>query len=270
MNGIKHLTDDEIDLICKNASAKYDGRIDIDEFINLLDSINGYDENNDNENEINTSSSVINDALKNMNLNLNLYRNFQPKTFISLYNGLPLTFIPSFIREEQKLLKLLPSSVLKPKRNSTGIFFEDIMSVQEARNSDKDSNLTHTINYQGEKILNPINTRINCKISFIDYATGVPSPDETLFKGPNSQLKIVGRLLKVALYNMNTKNFIGNAVSIDCEYKREYSDRWYFESYGPNNKTSSGLGLSMILILEIHIVQLMLVQFMILKFSFGV
>ena len=222
-----NFTDEEIDLICKNASAKYDGRIDIDEFINLLDSINGYDEN-ENENEINTSNSIINEALKNINLNLNLYRNVQPKTFISLYNGLPLTFIPSFIREEQKLLKLLPSSVLKPRRN--GVFFEDIMSVQEAPKSDKYNNNKNKLNYQGEKILNPINTKINCKISFIDFATGVPSPDENLFKDSNSQLKIVGRLLKIALFNTRTNNFIGNAISIDCQYKKEYSDRWYFES----------------------------------------
>jgi len=39
----------------------------------------------------------------------------------------------------------------------------------------------------------------------------------------------VGRLLKISLYNNLYKIFVGNAISIDCIYKKEYQDRWYFE-----------------------------------------
>ncbi len=204
-----NLSEEEIEMICKTASEKYDGIIDIDEFVNLLDSINK--KNDLNETEFN--NPLMNEALNTMNISLNHFRNIQPKTFISLYDNLPLTFTPSFIREEQKLLKLLPSSVLKPKKSKGGIFYEDI-----------DSNKT-----SGKKTLSQINTKINCKISFLNYATGVPSPDENLFNSANSQLKIVGRLLKIALFDTQNKCFIGNAISIDCEFKKEYSDRWYFE-----------------------------------------
>ena len=204
-----NLSDNEIDIICKKASEKYDGIIDIDEFVHLLESI---DKSNElNETDIN--NTIMNEALKSMNISLYRVRNIQPKTFISLYDNLPLTFIPSFIREEQKLLKLLPSSVLKPKTSKGGILYEDIG--------------TNTIS--GNKELYPIKTKINSKISFLNYASGVPSPDESLFNSPTSQLKIVGRLLKIALFDKQKKIFIGNAVSIDCEYKKEYSDRWYFE-----------------------------------------
>ena len=39
----------------------------------------------------------------------------------------------------------------------------------------------------------------------------------------------MGRLLKISLYNKQNKIFVGNAISIDCIYKKEYQDRWYFE-----------------------------------------
>ena len=205
-----NLSEEEINIICKKASEKYDGIIDIDEFVNLLNSIN-----KQNLNESDMNNSLMNEALQNMSLNLNSLQNIQPNTFISLYDNLPLSFIPSFIRQEQKLLKLLPSSVLKPQTKNNGIIYEDILS---------NSN-------QGEKFLKEINTKVNSKISFINYATGVPSPDEKLFNSEN-KLKIVGRILKIALFKNDRerkKEFIGNAISIDCKYKKEYSDRWYFE-----------------------------------------
>ena len=79
------------------------------------------------------------------------------------------------------------------------------------------------------KKLNQFTPLINCKIYFDSYASGVSSPDETLFESPNSQFKVVGRLLKISLFNNIYKIFVGNAVSIDCIYKKEYQDRWYFE-----------------------------------------
>ena len=87
--------------------------------------------------------------------------------------------------------------------------------------------------YSGKR-LSPYEPRINCKIYFDDYATGVSSPDETLFESPNSQFKVVGRLLKICLYNNRYKIFVGNAISIDCIYKKEYQDRWYFETSDSN------------------------------------
>ena len=219
-------TDEQINKLCENSSIAYDGLIDIEEFVNLLDNINNYDNNNNNnknnllDNQDKINDDDINDRIMNLNLNLNFNRKIHPKTFISLYNDLPLSFIPSFIRDEQKLLKLLPSSVLIPKKDNTGILYTDIKSIEDIKKVDS---------AQTRKYLNPISTIVNSKISFDDFASGVSSPDETLFNTANSSLKIVGRLLKIAFFNNVTKDFIGNSISIDCKYKKDFQDRWYFE-----------------------------------------
>ena len=102
-----NLTTEEINKIVQDANIKYDELIDIEEFVKLLDGV--YEKDDDN--------------LKNTVLEIKMQRKIHPKTFISLYNGLPLNFIPSFIREEQKLLRLLPSSMLIPKKDASGICF---------------------------------------------------------------------------------------------------------------------------------------------------
>ena len=52
-------------------------------------------------------------------------RKMRPKDFISIYSGLPISFIPSFIREEQQKNNLLPSKCLQPLIKND-IFYEDI------------------------------------------------------------------------------------------------------------------------------------------------
>ena len=203
-----NLTTEEINKIVQDANIKYDELIDIEEFVKLLDGV--YEKDDDN--------------LKNTVLEIKMQRKIHPKTFISLYNGLPLNFIPSFIREEQKLLRLLPSSMLIPKKDASGILYEDIKPLIEGTNNPNNTANPTT----GKNYMLPIPTKVNTKISF-DYATGVSSPDETLFTAPENKLKIVGRTLKMALYNTVTNQYISNAVSIDATYKKEYQDRWYFE-----------------------------------------
>ena len=227
-----NLTDVELDEILNKVDYNQENEIDIRDFIFLLDNINSIK----NENTINTKPNQDEELIPimNLNLNLNMYRKIRPKDFISLYSDLPSTFIPSFIREEQQKNNLLPSSCLKPLTKDD-IFYEDIFPSktlifagnQKDKISNEDSNYTSgIITY---KKLMPFSSKINCKIYFDDYATGVSSPDETFFELPNSQFKVVGRLLKICLFNTMYKTFIGNAVSIDCIYKKEYQDRWYFE-----------------------------------------
>ena len=224
-----NLTDTELDEILDKVDIQNENEIDIRDFIFLLDNIN-YNQIN-NPNMINTMSNVEdNEAIPimNLNLNLNMHRKIRPKDFISLYTGLPLSFIPSFIREEQQKNNLLPSSCLKPLTKDD-IFYEDIFPIEDIIYAEKiDSKKPYSGIIQTKK-LKQITPLINCKIYFDDYATGVSSPDETLFETPNSQFKVVGRLLKICLFNNMYKCFVGNAISIDCIYKKEYQDRWYFE-----------------------------------------
>ena len=221
-----NLTDIELDEILNKVDTEQVDEVDIRDFVSLLDNINSTPNNF--SNTINTMSNeedIEAVPIMNLNLNLNMHRKIRPKDFISLYDGLPLSFIPSFIREEQQKNNLLPSSCLKPLTKDD-ILYEDIFPIETliygkgARNNP---------GAQPYKVLNQFVPAINCKIYFDDYATGVSSPDETLFETPNSQFKVVGRLLKVCLFNNKYKVFVGNAVCIDCMYKKEYQDRWYFE-----------------------------------------
>ena len=226
-----NLTDFELDEILNKVDIENADEVDIRDFVFLLDNINNT--SNNFSNTINTMSNADdNEAIPimNLNLNLNMARKIRPKDFISLYEGLPLSFIPSFIREEQQKNNLLPSSCLKPLTKDE-ILYEDISPEETLVYMDKKNNNQNQFSgiiqtYKKLKIYIP---GINCKIYFDDYATGVSSPDETLFETPNSQFKVVGRLLKTSLFNNKYKVFIGNAVSIDCIYKKEYQDRWYFE-----------------------------------------
>ena len=231
-----NLTDFELDEILNMVDTQHENEIDIRDFVFLLDNINN--KNLNDPNIINTNVNNLDDneviPIMSLNLNLNMHRKISPKDFISLYTGLPLSFIPSFIREEQQKNNLLPSSCLKPLTKDD-ILYEDISPVETLVYSNKkESNIQNPTFLSGiiqtYKRLNPINPIVNCKIYLDDYASGVSSPDETLFEAANSQFKVVGRLLKVSLFNNMYKIFVGNAISIDCIYKKEYQDRWYFES----------------------------------------
>ena len=232
------LTDIELDEILNKIDPLNENEINARDFISLLNNIN--EAQNMNENIINTNSNADeNEAIPimNLNLNLNMYRKMRPKDFISIYSGLPISFIPSFIREEQQKNNLLPSKCLQPLIKND-IFYEDIYPCETLIYQNNEPNSITGI-IQTYKKLKEFSPFINCKIYFDGYATGVSSPDETLFETPNSQFKVVGRLLKIALFNNTYKYFVGNAISIDCIYKKEYQDRWYFE--GDDSKYNNNI-----------------------------
>ena len=126
-----NLTDAELEEILDKVDIKQENEIDIREFIYLLDNINSDPKNNQIENTINTNQNQEEELIPimNLNLNLNMHRKMKPKDFISLYSGLPLSFIPSFIREEQQQNNLLPSSCLKPLTKDD-INYEDIFPIE--------------------------------------------------------------------------------------------------------------------------------------------
>ena len=220
-----NLTDAELDEILDKVDIKQENEIDIIEFVYLLDNINSTQNNKLMESDINQNQELI--PIMNLNLNLNMHRKIRPKDFMSLYSDLPLSFIPSFIREEQQKNNLLSSSYLKPLTKDD-IIYEDILPNETLIYGDKKEQNYYSgiVTYKKLKEYVP---KINCKIYFDDYASGVSSPDETFFENENSKFKVVGRLLKIALFDKVNNIFKGNAISIDCIYKKEYQDRWYFE-----------------------------------------
>ena len=232
-----NLTDAELDEILDKVDIKQENEIDIIEFVYLLDNINSTQNNKLIESDMNQNQNKELIPIMNLNLNLNMHRKIRPKDFMSLYSDLPISFIPSFIREEQQKNNLLSSSCLKPLTKDD-ITYEDILPNETLIYSDKkEQNI-----YQGivtYKKLKEVDPKINCKIYFDDYASGVSSPDESFFEKENSKFKVVGRLLKIALFDKVNNIFKGNAISIDCIYKKEYQDRWYFED--DNNKFNNNI-----------------------------
>ena len=201
-------TEEEINNLCDKASAIYNDLIRSEEFVNILENLNYYQVYNNNEND-----QILND------LGLNTFSKFHPKNYNSLFEIYPLTFTPSFFREEQKKLNLLLSSVLTPKKDENGIFYKDIKPFNDKKSKSENE----------KKTLNPISCKIDSKISFIKYATGIPIPQLNLFFSENPELKICHRLLKIGLYNTITKSFIGNVINIECLSNKDKPNRWVFE-----------------------------------------
>jgi hypothetical protein len=181
------LTPDEIAKLVNNTDVNFDGMIDLNEFMAIVNNSN---------------------ARKNQ-----LGRKITPMTFVSIFDGLPMNFLPSFIRDEQKSYKLLPSSTLIPNTDRTGILYQDILP-----------NFTNN-NNQTIATLRPIATKICAKITFSN-ATGISIPDE---KVVNRTSGIAGRILKISYFDQRTDKFFGNSINLQVSWKKEYEDRWYFE-----------------------------------------
>ena len=171
-----NLTDAELDEILDKVDIKQENEIDIIEFVYLLDNINSSQNNKILENNMNQNQELI--PIMNLNLNLNMHRKIRPKDFVSLYSDLPLTFIPSFIREEQQKNNLLPSFCLKPLTQDD-IIYEDIFPDESLIYQDKKEKNINT-GIITDKNLKEFIPDINCKIYFDDYASGVSSPDELI------------------------------------------------------------------------------------------
>ena len=111
---------DEIDKLCDRLSVEYDDLIDCDSFIQYLDKLNLYDNNN---------NHLINELGLNFYYKLHIKSN--KKTIFEKYQFL----IPSFFREQQKKLNLLPSSTLIPKKDFNGrYYYEDIKPINNNNN----------------------------------------------------------------------------------------------------------------------------------------
>ena len=191
---------DEIDKLCDRLSVEYNDLIDCDSFIQYLDKLNLYDNNN---------NHLINEL--GLNFYYKLHIESKKKTIFEKYQFL----IPSFFREQQKKLNLLPSSTLIPKKDFNGrYYYEDIKPINNNNNF---------------KILSPIYPKINCQIEFIKYARGIPIPNLKLFLNKDPELKICQKLLKIGLYDVKKKKFVINSISIKCNNNEEYPNRWIFE-----------------------------------------
>jgi hypothetical protein len=187
------LNETELNELIQTTDCNFDGMIDIEEFVRLIDAAE----------QVKSVGKTIR--------SIKMQKKFNPLVFLNIFHGLPVNFIPSFLRECEKSLKVTPSATLRPVTDATGILYEDIVMDSDL----KKKSLTS---------LKQISTIVNCKIQF-DKATGVPIPDESAL---DRKQNIVGRLLKIGLFNNSKNFFFGNTLSITCKWSEDYEDRWNF------------------------------------------
>jgi hypothetical protein len=187
------LTETELNELIQTTDCNFDGMIDIEEFVRLIDAAE----------QVKSVGKTIR--------SIKMQKKFNPLMFLNIFHGLPINFIPSFLRECEKSLKVTPSATLRPVTDATGILYEDIVMDSDL----KKKSLTS---------LKQISTVVNCKIQFVK-ATGVPIPDESAL---DRKQNIVGRLLKMGLFNNSKNLFFGNTLSITCKWSEDYEDRWNF------------------------------------------
>jgi len=187
------LTETELNELIQTTDCNFDGMIDIEEFVRLIDAAE----------QVKSVGKTIR--------SIKMQKKFNPLVFLNIFHGLPVNFIPSFLRECEKSLKVTPSATLRPVTDATGILYEDIVMDSDL----KKKSLTS---------LKQISTIVNCKIQF-DKATGVPIPDESAL---DRKQNILGRLLKIGLFNNSKNFFFGNTLSITCKWSEDYEDRWNF------------------------------------------
>ena len=186
------ISDEEFTELVNLTDANFDGKIDIEEFITMLNET-GYNP---------CVSQTIRQIKKS--------RKISPEDFLKIFDKLPKSFIPSFIKENQKLLKNLPSATLRPTTDSSGILFKDILPKE----------------FKAKSSMRPITTPI-CGRFIFDYASGVPIPDESQV---DRNKQIVGRLIKAGVWSRTAHNLLGNTMNIVAAWSKNKEDEWTFEN----------------------------------------
>ncbi len=186
----------ELEEIIHSSDANFNGLIEIDEFINLVKTLD----------RLKMIKSVFTQEKTTIT------------SFLNIFHGLPNIFFPSFIRDQEKRGKILPSSTIYPSTDKTGILYIDIQA-----DSDRTFQTKTTVRPINYLVLKPINTLVSCKINFVK-ATGIPVLDSH-YLGDGI---IYGRQLKISFYNKFLQTLFGNTITIDCKWNEDYKDKWMF------------------------------------------
>lgn len=131
---------------------------------------------------------------------------------VEAYNHCPRNFCNSFTRSNFMAMSNLPSASLYPHLSRSGLYFKDIYGEW------RDERLE--IDY-------PIKPIPSQYISIFELirASGVPIPEENLV---NRKANILSRELRICIFNQLSGEYIGNSLTYQATWKRDYEDRWYF------------------------------------------
>jgi Ca2+-binding EF-hand superfamily protein len=155
---------------------------------------------------------LINGLIKiRSNLYLNVADQFQS------FKYMPRNYVSSF--SEDLFLnggQHLPTSVFRPQLSDTKQFYTNLFSPSTTAEVPVQAKIP--------KFLRATRHPAIFEIS-LEKATGVPIPDDSLVRAS----EIVGREIRVSLFEDNRNAFTANCLNLECLWKLEYEDRFYFE-----------------------------------------
>jgi Ca2+-binding EF-hand superfamily protein len=112
----------------------------------------------------------------------------------------------------------LPTTTLKPILGDTKSHYVNLFSPSTTSDAPLQCKIP--------KFLRPSKHTAIFEIT-LEKATGVPIPDDSLVRTS----EIVGREIRICLFEDNKNCFVANCLNLECQWKFEYEDRFYFEPH---------------------------------------
>ena len=113
----------------------------------------------------------------------------------------------------------LPTCTLKPELGDGKFYYKNLFPP-----AGSPANPTQSAKAQYSKYLRLGKSNFQLEIE-LERATGVPLPDSSMVEYD----EIVGRELRIGLFEENTDCFVGNCANLECRWSPEYEDRYYFD-----------------------------------------
>jgi len=205
-----NLSNQELDALISEIDRDRSGTIDIDEFIGFIMT----------PPEKSSFGSEADAAL----MNIKKSRKLSLIEVLDSFKQMPYNFTQSFTRDLTRKCLNLPSSSMRPKPNSSGVSYADILpNINKSSQLQKKSTSLLSKPQLDYDIMSTPST-IGARIT-LNLATGVPIPSEHSI---DRNSMIVGREVRAIIYSKTTKTYIGNLVTVDVEWNPTFEDRWSF------------------------------------------
>lgn len=185
--------------------ASGDARLDIDEFVAMM----------------NTSSDLDfeSDAAKNTYLKIRKRNRLNVVDFMKALKNVPSAFVPSVFHQKwAREGKFRPSDVLKAQLDPRTMTWKDMLPVHA------DKLTTEMQQKANMPKIRPLATLYGCEIT-IESATGVALPlNSAEFQREN----IKKRAVRIGIFDTKRKEYFANAVQVEASWAANAEDKWIF------------------------------------------
>ncbi|OMJ92805.1 hypothetical protein SteCoe_4345 [Stentor coeruleus] len=192
------VTQEELNHLLSYVDSDKNGKIDIDEFVLLMSG---------------ASPEVFADPrASSIMFNIRKSRKISPMDFFKMFQNMPSHFLPSFISEQHKMKRILPSSDIVPTLDPSGLHFRDVNPIATKSKVDSLTYLKQNLCSNGGYIN-------------LIMASGISIPDGSIVQ----RACILKRFARITHWSSLTQKFIGNSIFIEANWREQLEDRWTFE-----------------------------------------